>query len=141
MPMDRSRYPADWDDIARAVKERAGWKCEECGVEHGRFIIRDSRKPAKFRYVDKDYATGLGRYLKVAVRVVITVHHIGVDKPDGTPGDPNDKQDCRPENLIALCQYHHLLADQANNVALSRGTRIRKKHEQKSRAGQRELFE
>lgn len=30
MPMDRSRYPDNWGDIAFAVKEAAGWKCEKC---------------------------------------------------------------------------------------------------------------
>lgn len=31
MPMDRKRYPADWDEIARRVKDEADWKCEVCG--------------------------------------------------------------------------------------------------------------
>lgn len=25
------QYPQDWKDIAKAAKERAGWKCERCG--------------------------------------------------------------------------------------------------------------
>lgn len=29
--MDRSKYPADWDDIAYGVKAAAGWKCQPCG--------------------------------------------------------------------------------------------------------------
>lgn len=31
MPMDRSKYPADWDAIADKVKTDAGWRCEQCG--------------------------------------------------------------------------------------------------------------
>ena len=31
MPMDRTKYPPDWDDIATDVKARAGWRCEKCG--------------------------------------------------------------------------------------------------------------
>jgi 5-methylcytosine-specific restriction endonuclease McrA len=34
MPMDRSLYPKDWDDIARLVKELVEWRCERCGQEH-----------------------------------------------------------------------------------------------------------
>lgn len=34
MPMDRSKYPVDWDDIALADKEKAGWACEDCGIAH-----------------------------------------------------------------------------------------------------------
>lgn len=30
MPVDPTRYPADWKDIATATKERAGWRCEWC---------------------------------------------------------------------------------------------------------------
>lgn len=141
MPMDRSRYPDNWKEIADAVKDRAGWKCEECGAEHDSYILRDNSTPEGWHYLtheeEQNYLEGL---LKGVTHVILTVHHIGVEKPDGTPGDPNDKMDCRPENLIALCQYHHLLADRANNVQLSRETRIRKKHEQQSRAGQGELF-
>ena len=33
MPMDRSKYPADWNFIAYAVKESAEWKCEDCGKQ------------------------------------------------------------------------------------------------------------
>jgi excisionase family DNA binding protein len=27
-------YPPDWDEIARQVKEAAGWRCEHCGSPH-----------------------------------------------------------------------------------------------------------
>lgn len=30
MPMDRTKYPANWDDTAQKIKEDAGWKCEKC---------------------------------------------------------------------------------------------------------------
>ena len=28
------KYPPDWPDIARRIKERAGWRCENCGHPH-----------------------------------------------------------------------------------------------------------
>ena len=28
------RYPDNWVEIARAVKDEAGWKCERCGHPH-----------------------------------------------------------------------------------------------------------
>jgi 5-methylcytosine-specific restriction endonuclease McrA len=31
--MQRELYPADWDKIAFAVKEDAGWKCQKCGKQ------------------------------------------------------------------------------------------------------------
>lgn len=33
-PMDRSRYPDNWDEIARDYKESIGWRCESCDIEH-----------------------------------------------------------------------------------------------------------
>jgi len=34
MPLDRARYPKDWSARAFETKEKAGWKCEECGMGH-----------------------------------------------------------------------------------------------------------
>lgn len=31
----KEEYPEDWEEIARKVKERAGWRCELCGVPSG----------------------------------------------------------------------------------------------------------
>lgn len=42
MPMDKSRYPENWDEISQYVRfERAKGKCEWCGVEHGAVGARD----------------------------------------------------------------------------------------------------
>jgi len=27
-------YPPNWDDIARQIKDQAGWQCEHCGHTH-----------------------------------------------------------------------------------------------------------
>lgn len=32
MPMVRSLYPPDWEDLALAIKTEANWRCEECGI-------------------------------------------------------------------------------------------------------------
>ena len=31
MPMDRSLYPENWDELALAIKTEANWCCTECG--------------------------------------------------------------------------------------------------------------
>lgn len=38
MPMDRSKYPPDWDRIAAEVKRDAGWRCQTCNRPHRRDI-------------------------------------------------------------------------------------------------------
>jgi hypothetical protein len=117
--MDRKMYPANWDKISSYVRfERAGNCCEWCGAENGKF-------------------TRAGR------RVVLAVHHIGIDKPDGTPGDRNDKMDCRDGNLAALCQRCHLNADLDIRMRHAKRTRIEKKYQISAALalGQRSMFD
>ena len=33
MPMDRTKYPDNWDEIASSVKDASGWKCEKCKLQ------------------------------------------------------------------------------------------------------------
>jgi hypothetical protein len=40
--MQRSCYPPTWEHLAYAAKERAGWMCEVCMVQHGA-IVRSKR--------------------------------------------------------------------------------------------------
>lgn len=85
MPMRRELYPDDWEAIALRVKERADWRCEECGRE----CLRPGERLRK-------------RFPKVKkpVRHVLTVAHL-----NHTPAD------CREENLRALCSVCHLRYD------------------------------
>ena len=34
MRRSTSSYPADWSEIAKHVKDEAGWRCVRCGAEH-----------------------------------------------------------------------------------------------------------
>ncbi len=71
--------------------------------------------------------------------MVLTVHHLGAPRPDGSPGDKHDKLDCRDENLVALCQRCHLAADRADHVARARATLARKRAALALARGQRPL--
>lgn len=121
MPMDLSRYPADWMDISLRIRERAGWRCEWCGVPNGVWIRRHQHNPATY-----DLLTGYDG--PGASKVILTVHHMGADHEDGSPGDRHDKHDVRDANLAALCQRCHFLADLdihiANAAAARRWRRV-----------------
>lgn len=156
MPIDYSKYPADWHDISRHIRfERAKGRCEQCGAPHGEFIVRSNSNPYHFIVINRDlddYAfptttplqitiPGLpSEYTGKLVKVILTVHHIGIAKPDGSPGDPHDKMDCRDENLIALCQRCHLVADAQLHADNARQTRIETKRKLAQAAGQLDLF-
>lgn len=113
MPMNNTRYPADWKAIALAIKEAADWRCQDCGMQ--------CRRPGEAFDTHKR---------------TMGVHHLGVSHADGTPGDMHDKMDCRAENLLALCSKCHLARDLPGHVANAAETRRRKRVE----SGQLELF-
>jgi hypothetical protein len=112
MRKKRYTYPDDWKQIAREIKEAALWRCTHCFAPHGVLINRLIANP----YIWQEHREGMmGQYEEFLwlppVKVVLSVHHMGVTKPDGSPGDSLDKSDNRPENLICLCARCHLIAD------------------------------
>lgn len=113
MPVDWTRYPDDWNDIAHAVKNAADWMCQDCGMQ--------CRRP--------------GEQFDTHKRTM-SVHHLGAARDDGTPGDMHDKQDCRPVNLLALCSKCHLARDLPGHMQNAARTRRQRKIE----AGQMELL-
>lgn len=164
MPFDRSRYPTDWEAISRAIKERAGWCCERCGLAHNSWVVRGEGAEVlkQYTHAELDKTDGSCWYAwnedgegnlcsdmdtynvgedRRPVRIVLTTAHIGAPHPDGRPGDKHDKHDCRPENLLALCQRCHLIEDIDEHVARAKITRARQKQEAARAAGQLGLFD
>lgn len=88
MPMDRKRYPKNWQVIARKIKDEADWKCEFCH--------KQCRRPGEPFDTHKR---------------TLTVAHL-----NHTP------EDCRRENLKALCAPCHLRYD-AKHHAQTRAKR------------------
>lgn len=128
MPWDRDRYPENWEAISRAVKQRAGWRCQWCGVAHNAIGWRDGAGVFT-------PATVAPHGFKL-IRIVLTTAHLGAPHEDGRPGDKHDKHDVRDYNLAALCQRCHLLYDLADHIANARRTRERQAREQAEAAGQ-----
>lgn len=155
MPIDYNDYPSNWKtEIRPRILERANNCCERCGVRNHAWIVR---KPASADYLYYDenadcmYTYPNGTRIRLSelpdgynydkpVRVVLTIHHIGVDYPDGMPGNPHDKMDCRPENLTALCQRCHLKADMTTHIENAKITRSKQKREHIISTGQLVLF-
>ena len=91
---DRDRYPADWDQIALAVKQEAEWCCEHCGKPCKR---PDEDWPQFYQRMGwrPDSGKKRGRY-------VLTVSH-----------QDQDPQNCDRANLKALCSVCHLNYDRS----------------------------
>jgi hypothetical protein len=117
MPIDYSRYPANWKtEVVPRIRERSGDQCEWCGVQNKAWIIRfpkDFPERRGYMYVTgpEDICWGLK-----PTRVILTVAHLGTPKSDGSPGDKHDKHDVRDENLAHLCQSCHLRFDLADHI-------------------------
>lgn len=121
MPVDWSRYPANWRDIRAAILQRATPegetmpRCEWCGAPDRAVIVRDDpADPTVWRYAELDEM--LDRSGTRTTHIILTIAHLGAPHADGRPGDKHDKHDVRPENLAALCQRCHLIEDMADHI-------------------------
>lgn len=85
-------YTEDWQDIARRVKDAAGWRCVRCGHPHetpGNHVPCDEHcDPRRHK----------GGRLNDGKQRILTIHHA-----DG------DKSNNAWFNLLALCQVCHLV--------------------------------
>ena len=102
MPMVRSRYPKNWDEISLEVKQSANWKCEECGRECRK--VGESLEDFIERIVPKVHCKEsyelLGEILTKPTRFVLTTAHLN-----------HVPEDCDRANLKALCSACHCRYD------------------------------
>lgn len=100
---NRARYPKNWREIRDAIVARAEMRCEcmgECGLHR--------TNPGPRRCTEEH-----GAFAKWANGpVVLTVAHL-----NHTP------EDCRPENLKAMCQRCHLRYDSPHHAKSRRMNR------------------
>jgi ssDNA-binding Zn-finger/Zn-ribbon topoisomerase 1 len=115
MPIDRSKYPPDWDKISLQVRTEAGWKCEKCGIANKTIIMRKEKggwveilivKNAEgFNESTDEMKPGKLKRLGLT-KIVLTTAHL-----DG------DTRNNERSNLAALCQKCHLNHDVKQHAA------------------------
>ena len=127
--MDRSRYPANWEQISLDARARAGQRCEwpECRAPNGAWICRSHEDLEVWDEVGGPEHVLLG--CRKPIRVVLTVAHLD-----------HDPQNNAPENLQALCQLHHLRLDADQHARNAAATRARRRREREDAAGQGRMF-
>lgn len=135
-PENAKRYPTNWQDIRAAVLERAGHKCEKCGVENyalgGRtkdglwlpampigekMLSLAWPKPGMISFCGHRVGEISGKMHYVGedlriVRIILTIAHL-----DHTP------ENCDLENLRAWCQRCHLAYDHEHHQRNAYATR------------------
>lgn len=152
-PENRARYPADWKAISLAARERARWRCKHpyCRAMQyavGRWELRDVPSPPGTRLLNPlpphlrrsewvfvpnhvglrwpsldrwTYAEARqfaaeswdgGQEVPKLIVIVLTVAHLN-----------HQPEDCRPENMAAMCQRHHLAYDRQHHQQTAYSTR------------------
>lgn len=110
-PENKSRYPADWPEISRRIREdRAGGRCE-C---RGECLIHSEERRRTDTHLEADGRCGAvnGALLRSGRwRVVLTVAHL-----DHTPENVDEL------NLLAMCQGCHLRYDAPHHAETRRAT-------------------
>jgi hypothetical protein len=92
-PENKARYPKDWKAISARIRERAGNKCEQCGVENG--VYRNTATGETTTDLMQVEAWGTCDDAVVS-RIVLTVAHLN-----------HRPEDCSDDNLRAWCQKCH----------------------------------
>ena len=150
-PENKARYPKDWPALSLAARERAKWRCQHPGCTATQYSVgywvcfaggphewrplEGNRPPTTAQDHEFDNA-GEGcdfqgdRWTYKAARefiarwcweedttpivIVLTVAHLN-----------HEPEDCRPENLAAMCQRHHLAYDAHHHKQTAYSTRKR----------------
>lgn len=90
MPMKGELYPANWEEIAFRIKQTAEWKCQECR--------KDCRRVGEslIEFINRTGGDEDFEKIEHPQRFTLTVAHLN-----------HIPQDCRSENLRALCAPCH----------------------------------
>lgn len=120
MPIDYRNYPPTWKAIRAAILERAGHKCEVCGVPNHAVGIRD--RQGVFHPLEEINENGMDNLdLTPSARgitIVLTIAHLDHD-PSSTD----------PARLKAMCQQCHLRYDARHHARNAAVTRRRKREQ------------
>lgn len=110
MPIDYKRYPKNWKELRAKVLQRAGNKCEGCGVENYSILNKtDGRKPcqtdwdmihSRIRHSHSNMTESLKHH--GFKKIILTIAHLDHDE---------ENQDVTIDRLKALCQRCHLHYD------------------------------
>lgn len=128
--MNKSLYPANWKEIRARIQQRAGDKCELCGVANHEVGVRDKAgnwyDHKSIDNLNSDIGYSLfGEYPKI-IRIVCTTMHLD-----------HDTQNNVDDNLKFACQRCHNRHDIQYRQAHAQETR---RQNRLAKTGQMELF-
>lgn len=143
-PENQARYPRDWPRISGEAKVRARWQCQHPGCCARQYSVGRWLPDAAGVLAWKPHADHAESYAQARQFAAEYSFFLFGDEPAGehpvivivlTVAHLNHQpEDCRPENLAAMCQRHHLAYDHEHH-------RINAWHTRRARQLTGELFE
>ena len=110
----RLDYPKEFYYSRESILKRDNYKCQECGVVHKKYIIRNG--DGKFIYISKQEYEENNKNLSKCYRIYLQVAHLD-----------NDRTNNDSSNLRCLCLWCHLKYDK-NYKLLMRLAKKKGKH-------------
>jgi hypothetical protein len=126
MPIDKSKYPHNWNQISIQVRTEANWQCEWCGLKNKAVVQRTPSGPVEILVVWNNEKKGhedtsamrVNRLREFGLtKIVLTVAHLDRDTTNN-----------HRSNLAALCQKCHLGHDKEQHAASRRYGRNHREH-------------
>ena len=141
MPVNYRNYPDNWKTgIRPKILDRAGNRCEFCGIKNKSFGFRDSEgvfhaldRVQMRRFEEQDEPPKI-------IQIVLTVAHLDHDVTNNDLMEHGGPALPRPEsNLRALCQKCHLNYDAEHHQRNAAATRQRKAMERRKLVSETQL--
>lgn len=101
MPINYSRYPANWNEIRIRILTRAKYHCEVCGVQNCATVY-SFKRDGKTVWEEMDYGQWMRAGCPKPVTVVLTIAHLDHDETNTNVSD---------DRFQAMCQLCHLRYD------------------------------
>lgn len=108
MPIDKSRYPPDWDSRSERIQKRDHYTCQHCGAKKGELGQHtDDGQWLKEATIHALVGRGkLKQEMLQMKKAVLTVAHLDHDETNWEVKD---------ERLLTLCATCHLRYDMNDN--------------------------
>lgn len=133
---NRARYPKDWKAVSFAAKERAGWRCAHAGCGAKQYCVGRWLKGPDGALVWTPHADYAGDFMEAKQMAAEYSFFLFGDGPVPKGETPvivivlttahlnHDPTDCAPENLVPMCQRHHLAYDKEHHAETAYATRM-----------------